>query len=199
MKLSPRLICLALAALMLGSAPALPVFAQANAAVQAPVDPAKVDIGVKIFREIHFLEILTMGAKQGLMENPEVAGLAAPERDKLFALLDEEMQKREATMARKLAAANVGPYTLAELNDILTVVKIKYVQEIIMQGADPTRPNPDPAMMTPAEQAVVAKIDQMPYVTKFLGDFAFGDISTDISEAVAAAVERYVATLPAQK
>jgi len=187
-----RNLCLAVTVLALGATPTLPALAQGAApAAAAPVDAAKVDIGIQIVRELKFIDILILGGQKGMRQNPEFASTPASDWARLDALFAEEMHKRGDTIIRKMAEANVGAYSTDDLNHVLALAKIKYVQDLVLQGADSSLVTPDFDGMTAAEKATFDTYSNDPAVTQFLSGFTFGSISGDISDAVIAALTRY--------
>ncbi|MGZ3306035.1 MAG: hypothetical protein ACXU8U_09265, partial [Asticcacaulis sp.] len=130
--------------------------------------------------------------RKGVMQDPDRAALPQADNDRLSALIAEEVWKRAATMRRKVAEGSVDPYTLDQLNDILTLSKIKFFQDLMLAGGDPSLASPGNDVITPAERDVLAKADSKPYINDFLNHMDFAALRPDGTAAVNAALQRYV-------
>jgi hypothetical protein len=146
--------------------------AAAESVVSAPI-PEKVAIGEQIITNLQMVPIMTLGAKKGLLAQPSIQAHTPADRDRLLALVDQEMQKSSGAIVHALAEGNVDRFTITQLNDILALSKIKFIQDTVLSGADPSLVTPDPSSMTPEEKALFIRSNNSPHVNDFLANFNF--------------------------
>ena len=193
-----RLSAILFAAVLGATAPAfaMPAFAMPAAAAEAAAtahDPAKVAVVAQILDNLHTVDIAIKGGERSLRSDPTIMKMAPADQDLIIKLFDDEMQKRHSAMITAMAEDNSDRFTIDQLNDILTFSRIKYAQDVCFYAADPTGPMPDPNSMTAQERADFSRIGDAPYTADFLDNFNFSSETAYVSEAVVAAVQRFVA------
>ncbi len=184
------LVLAACAALVLPVA--LPIAAHAATPAAASAhDPAKVAVVEQIMTNLKIVDVMKAGAEQGT--RAQEANLPEADMQQLISLLDDELDKRRSDLVHAIAADNCDRFTLDQLGNILTLSKIKYVQDMVMHGADPSTPLPDAASMTADEQKTVDTLGNEAYVGDFLQN-ANVDASTPIiAQATVTAFSRFQA------
>ncbi|MEI9906185.1 MAG: hypothetical protein WDN06_21465 [Asticcacaulis sp.] len=173
---------------------ALPAAAQVTIpSVIKPHDPAKVAIAIAILDNLQTETIAAAAGRRNLLADPTIAAMPPADQTLIGQLFIEEMDKRHAGMIAALAADNVDRFSLDQLNDILTFSRIKYVQDLALAAADPSLATPDPAGMTAKDVKDFATLGNASYTADFLGNFNFNAEAGFVSDAVGAAVTRFVA------
>lgn len=168
--------------------------AQPAPAAETAPDPAKVNLTIQIYSNLKIVEILTSATVHALAKEPETASLTPAQKEKLLQLFQEAMMAKRDVFLYKLAAAHCGPYTTEQLTTLVNLSKIKYIQDMLAQGAGELDTAPDPATLTPAETAFLTSLDNQPYVTAFLQDSAnFDAIEPDLNAMYEDVATRFAA------
>ena len=89
-----------------------------------------------------------------------------------------------------MSEANAGAYTSAQLDELLALSKIKYVQDLVLAGGDASLATPDENSMTATERALFTRLMMEPWVTDFFTKFDYSTASPDVGAAAEAAVKR---------
>ncbi len=188
----------ALAALAMPAA--MPLAAHAATPAAAPAhDPAKVAVAKQILANFGIVDSLTLGGKSGLGQDDTIKALPKPDQDMVMSLFSDEMMKRKATIIDAVAPDNVDRFTLDQLNAILNLSKIKYVHDLVLSGADPSLPEPDPTTMTQAEAATFKAADSQPFVSDFMRNMDVNASVPFVHDAAENAMKRFkAAKTPAQ-
>jgi len=177
-----------------GTAAADTVAAQAAPVTPATEhDPEKIAVGTEIMANLQLVEIAVAGARIALAEDKDVQQLPAAKRQRLSALIEEEIRARRDIIDREMAAANVDRFTVDQLNVILSLSRIKFVQAVLLHGAGLV-PEPDPASVTPAEQALIEANGDQPYVLDFFKNLDMDPLGAQVGIAIHNAFVRYAAT-----
>lgn len=154
-------------------------------------DPAKVAVTVQIIDNLKMFEVITQGGRQGINDIGEVKAMSPKDRAELLSLFEDELNQRKPVILEMLAGANCDRFTLAQLNDILVLSKIDYVQQLVLKGADPSRPQPNPASMSQTEAATFIRLGNQPYVEDFMTNFVLDPIQPEIISSLQAATIRF--------
>lgn len=173
---------------------AAPLAAQAQVTIPQvikPHDAAKVAVAVQILDNLKTGQIAAIAGRRNLLSDPLVQALPAADQTLLGDLFVEEMNARKDAMLAAMAGDNVDRFTLDQLNKILVFSRIKYVQDTMLNLADPSLATPDPNGMTRQEANDYLTIGNADYANDFLGNFNFASETAFVSEAVAAAAQRY--------
>lgn len=190
----------AIAALCLGAAAltGAPVLAQTAATAAAP-DPAKVAVVEQIYGNLRIIEVMGSGASQSIMKDDDYKDYTPAQRTKLAQLFIDGLEAAKPSLLHKLALAHADKYSMDQLNSLLALSKIKYVQQLLAKGADDSLPEPDPATMTTSEKAVYDTLDTQQFTEDFLTDSAdFSSISDDVSNVAVAAFQQLSDWMKAQ-
>jgi hypothetical protein len=184
--------------------PAAPAVADGTAAADtvaaqsAPVtpaaehDPEKVAVGTEIMANLQFVEIAVAGARIAITEDKDFQQLPQANRQRLAALIEEEIRARKDIINREMAGANVDRFTVDQLRVILSLSRIKFIQAVVLHGAGLV-PEPDPATMTPAEQALIEANGDQPYVLDFFKNIDMDPLGEQVGIAIHNAFTRYMA------
>ncbi len=153
-------------------------------------DPAKLRVTQGIVTNLKLYELMVRVGQKTLAETPETASYTPDRKAALAQAFNDAMAKRRAGMIQKLAAGTRGDFSLEQLNNLTTLSKIKYVQDLIAQGADPSLVA-DAGTMTVAEQNLIQTLGNEAYVSTFFTqglnfDVIKGDITDATLEAFAA-------------
>ena len=187
-----RLFRISLLALALATAPvALAVLAPGAACAQAT--PAKIATGVQIVTNLHLYDLLLYGGRIGVMKNEALANLPQADKDRILVLFGEEMSTRRSDTIRLMAEANVAPYSVQQLNDLLDLSKIKYVQDLVLAGGDASLATPNENSMTAAERALFTRLMAESWVIDFFTKFDYSTAAPNVAAAAQAAMTRYEA------
>lgn len=152
----------------LNTAPAASASKDAAAAVGGYGDTAaRQAVLQQIFEALPLEEIFELGAQQGIMQVDAVKSLPPAAQEHLVALTREEISVRNGALMHDLAVSNGQDLTMDQLQEILLVARVPLVQQAILAGAtgvNPTNITPP----TAAEQVVLTRAQQEPYVMAFM-------------------------------
>lgn len=179
----------ALSVAWLCAAPVMPAQA-AETAVAVVTDPARLAIENEIITNMHMVDVFIFGAKRGLLEDKDVAAWPQSKKDRLIGLLDAAVVKHRATLTRDFAAANLDSLTMDQVNNLLTLSKIKYFQQVIQAVADPSI-HPDASSMTAEERAFVDKIANADYADNFLSNMDPGKATDELKALLQEALQGF--------
>lgn len=189
-----RTVTACLLALALGVSTAMTGVATAQAVPAAAEAPAaKVARTRQIITQLKLYDLLMFGARKGLLSRPEFAEKPKSDHDRLVALLTEEMEARRAVAIDAMAAANADRFSVEQLDQLVQVSKIKYLQDMVLAGGDPSLATPNEAGMTEAERALFYEVMSQPWVGDFFTTFNYNAASPFITSAGEAAMARYYA------
>jgi hypothetical protein len=177
------------AGLALTAAPALmPAAAQAQTVIAS--DPARLRAVEGIMTNLKLYEVMVHMGQKTLVESPDAANYTPAQKAQLAQYFADAMAKRRTVLIHKLAVGTRGDYSMDQLNNLLALSKVKYVQDLVAQGADPSQ-FADASSMTVADQNLVQAVGNQPYV----GDFFTKAIDYDVikDDIVAATLETYKA------
>lgn len=177
-----------------------PVATGSNAAAGAiSTDPAKIALGVQIFDNMGYVELVKVGGRRGIMTNPNLASMPEADRALLANLFVEELEKRRGEILNTLAVTHVDPYSIEQLNQLLAVSKVKIVREAMLYGADPSYfPKPDPNSLTPADSAVLDAAMKTTFVAAFIQNVDIRVCAPSLSAAAQASFARFQAAKAAK-
>jgi len=152
----------------LNTAPAASVSKDAAAAVGGYGDAAAREaVLTQIYRALGISEVFQLGAERGITQVDAVKSLPPAAQQRLVALTREEISVRDGVLIHDLAISNGQDLTIDQLQEILLVARVPLVQQAIMAGATGVTPtNITPP--TAAEQAVLNRVEQEPFVMAFL-------------------------------
>lgn len=180
------------AGLVLTTAPA------ALAADPAPLaiasDPAKLRAAEGIMTNLKLYDLMVSAGQKALAENPDAASYTPAQKTQLAQAFADAMAKRRTSIVHKLAAGCRGDYTTDQLNNLTALSKVKYVQDLIFQGADPSHVA-DAGSMTVAEQTLLQKIGNETYVNAFFAQAL--DLTVVKDDVTDARQEAFAAVKPA--
>ena len=164
--------------------------AAATTAVPAP-DPAKVAVVEQIYGNLRIIEVMGSGATQSILKDDDYKEYTPAQRTKLAQFFMDGLEAAKPSLLHKLALAHSSKYTMDQLNTLLSLSKITYVQQLLAKGADASLPDPDPSIMTPAEKSVFDLLDTEQYTEDFLTESAdFSSINDDVSAVAVAAFQK---------
>ncbi len=163
---------LAFATLGLACVVAPQVAAAQTPAISPAPDPAKVNLTIQIYSNLKIIEVLTSATVHAMANEPDANSLTPLQKEKLLQMFKEAMLAKRSVFLYKLAAAHCGPYTTEQLTNLVSLSKIKYIQDMLAEGAGELDKAPDPSTMTPAEIALLSSLNDQAYVTTFLQDSA---------------------------
>lgn len=175
----------------LATAPAmLPAAAQAQTSAQTVIvsDPARLQVTESIMTNLKLYEIMVHVGQKTLLESNDVASYSAAQKTQLTQAFADAMAKRRGSVIRKLAAGVRGDFSMEQLNNLNALSRIKYVQDLIAQGADPTLVA-DAGSMSTADQTFIQSIGNAPYVTDFFTKAIDYNVIKD--DVIAATVDAY--------
>ncbi len=157
------------------------------------VDPAKVDIAEHIIINLRFYDILAYGGEIGLLESPATASYSPEQKEKLRACFEASIQSARLTIIRKLAVASAGGYSVDQLNVILNLSKIRYMQDSILEGANPAWVA-DERTVTPEDLAMMNAHGDDAYTTSFLKSVSYDTVDADLGNALTGAYQAFVSS-----
>jgi hypothetical protein len=164
-----------------------------NAAAGAvSTDQAKIALGAQVLGNLHIYDIFMIGFKKGFLEDPQMASWPPADRDLLLSLLTEEMGKRKDDMLRAMAATSVDAYSTDQLNQLVALSKIKFVQDLFLYAADQSGTPPDANSMTADEQTLFNSLMSQQWVAQFF-KFDTSAIEPIAEQAYVAATTRFAA------
>ncbi len=190
-------LALRLVMILAGAAIAMPVMAQAPSA--APAEAARMAIALQIVQNLRLYNILAFVAKAELTKDDGFMSLPQGDRDRVYALVNAEMNLRRTAIESKLATASAGAYTAGQLKDVLTIARLKFMQDRLMSGVNPNLPRPEETDMNSADKATYDAYSRKPHVVDFFEKLQLGPASEDMSAAVSAAYQRYSAEAAKEK
>ena len=161
-------VCLA------GSVAGLPAMAQNAAAPAVAPDPAKVATTEQIYANLHILDILGTAMVHSFVTNDSYNVFTPDQRVKAGPVFLANLTIVKPYLLHKMAVAHAGHYTTDQLNRLLDLSKIKYVQDLLAKAVDDSLPTPSKSTMTPAEAALYKALDNEQFTEDFLteaGDF----------------------------
>ncbi|HVZ30154.1 MAG TPA: hypothetical protein VG839_07145, partial [Asticcacaulis sp.] len=152
------------AGLALAAVPALlPVAADAQVLADSP---AKVQAVETILGNLKVYDVLVHVGQKSLLESPDAANYTPAQKAQLSQLFASAMAKRRTVLVHKLAMSCRSDYTLDQLNNLTQLSKIKYIQDLVAQGGDPSL-IADAGSLTVADQDVVQTVGNAPYASDF--------------------------------
>lgn len=188
-----RLIRMSLLAAVLAVTPlSAAIMAPQVAQAQTTPSPATVAKGMQIVANLHLYDLLVYGGRVGILKADEIAKLPQADQDRIAAMFVEEMTARRDDTIRKMAEANFGSFTPAQLDDLLALSKIKYVQDLVLAGGDSSLATPDETSMNATERALFTRLMNETWVTDFFTKFNYDTASANVAEAAQAAMQRYL-------
>lgn len=175
--------------------PAGPAVANGTNAAAGPMstDEAKIALGIEIVGNMRFYDLAIIGGKKGINQTPELASWSQADRDLLCAYFAEEMEKYRTVTIRTLAAGAVDPYSMDQLNQLVALSRVKFIQDMVMYSADPTRPMPNAASMTPAEKTLVDGLMEKQWVADFMRSVDPALTSPALQQSIRGAFQRFAA------
>jgi hypothetical protein len=191
-------IRLLLAAIWLGLAPLSAVLP--NPAVAA----ATAEVGTvatieQIYSNLGVVDVMKLSMQQSLINAPSMSNFTSAQKAKLVEITGTVMDEQRPALLHKLAVANKGDLTPPQLQVILKISKIKYIQDAIAHGADPSRVA-DPKTMTAEESTFLDSVEKEQYILDFLQRSAnFDSVKPDMEAISTTVVERFVAWLSTPK
>lgn len=177
------------AGLSMTAAPALiPAAAQAQTVIAS--DPARLQKVEGIMTNLKLYEVMVHMGQKTLVESPGSASYTSAQKAQLAQYFSDAMAKRRTVLIHKLAVGTRGDFSADQLDNLVALSKVKYVQDLVAQGADPSQVA-DASSMTVADQNLVQTVGNAPYV----GDFFTKAINYDVikDDVVAATLEAYKA------
>ncbi|MDV6331783.1 hypothetical protein [Asticcacaulis sp. 201] len=191
-------IRLLLAAIWLGLAPlsaALP-----NPAVAAPTAEARSIATIEeIYSNLGVVDVMKLSMQQALINAPSMSNFTSAQKAKLVEITGTVIDEQRPALLHKLAIANRGDLTPPQLQVILKISKIRYIQDAIAHGADPSRVA-DPKTMTAEESAFLDSVEKEQYILDFLQRSAnFDTVKPDMEAISTTIIERFVTWLSTQK
>lgn len=197
------LISLTAGAPVMAQSPADPAQAQGALTPDSPVtipqvDPARLQISLQIVENLKLMDLITHGARMAISSEPALQSLTESQKSQMSTLMIEELEKSRPDLTRLMAASAVGTLTVDQLNDILVLSKIKFMQQSVLAGADPSV-TPDPTTMTPEEKANMDRLGSQPYVTQYFANIDYTSLMSLARQAGMRAGMRFRALQAAPK
>lgn len=172
----------------------------APVAVHAGTDPAaatapaaaKVAIVEQIYTNLGVLDILSQTIVKSATTGDDAENLSDAERAKIGSLIEDGLAAHKAGLVHKLALANADSCTVDQLNVILKMSKIRYLHDLIAEGAE-VGPPADAGSMTADEATFFNAHSNDVYIGTFLekvGNIA--PIQPDIDTIIGDAARQFV-------
>lgn len=171
-----------------------------NSAVAATTAEAgAIETIEQIYSNLGVVDVMKLSMQQALINAPSMSNFTSAQKLKLAEITGIVIGEQRPTLLHKLAVANTGDLTAAQLQVILKISKIKYIQDAIAQGADPSRVA-DPKTMTAEESAFLDSVEKEQYILDFLEHSAnFDAVKPDMEAISTTIIERFVTWLSTQK
>ena len=168
----------------LNTAPAASASQDAAVAVGGYGDTAaRQAVLTQIFTALPLEQIFELGAERGIAQVDAVKSLPPAAQQRLVALTREEISVRGGVLMHDLAVSNGQDLSLDQLQEILLVARVPLIQQAILAGAtgvNPTNITPP----TAAEQVVLNRARQEPYVMEFMKTINLDLTSVDLQASL---------------
>ncbi|ESQ77153.1 hypothetical protein [Asticcacaulis sp. AC402] len=166
----------------------IPTAAAHTAQPVAATDLAK---GRQIITNLKMFDLLMFGGRKGLIGTPEIAALPKTDQAGLIALFNAEMELRRAGVIDALVAANFERLSATQLDQLVQLSNIKYTQDLVLAGGDPSLATPNAAGMTAAERDLFYGLIGQIWVSKFFTTFDYSSAAPFFTSAGESALASY--------
>ncbi|EGF92542.1 hypothetical protein ABI_09790 [Asticcacaulis biprosthecium C19] len=182
-----RIVTACLLAVSLCATPLSQAFAQTAATEVSDVSLSRARETIGNF---HFFEATLVNLRASLDTHTVYSSWPKTDRDELYKLAVEALEAQRPAIVDAIAEAQVRRFTEGEWNQIAEYSRITYVQDLVLAGADPSRPRPDPSSMSRTDSAVFGRLAAQPFVVKFFTEFDPAGNTMLVEEALKAATTR---------
>jgi hypothetical protein len=153
-------------------------------------DPARLQVTESIMTNLGLYEIMVHVGQKELLDSPAAANYTPTQKAQLAQYFAAAMAPRRTQLIHKLAASVRGDFSLDQLNSLQALSRVKYVQDLVAQGADPNMVA-DASSLTVADQNLVQSVGNQPFVSDFFTKAINYNVLKD--DVVAATLEAYKA------
>lgn len=183
-----RIVTACLLAFALGGAPLSQAFAG-----PVPVEVSEVSRirAREVITNFHFFDASLVNFRTSIDTLPSYSSFSQSERDRLYGLMLEEMVARRPAIIDAIATGQVNRFTEDEWDQLAQLSRIKYVQDLTLAGADPSRPRPSLASMSRTDNALYNRLAAQPFVLRFFREFDHTTDDAVVEEALRAAALRF--------
>lgn len=153
-------------------------------------DPARLQVTENIMTNLGLYNVMVHVGQKELLNSATAASYTPAQKAQLAKDFADAMAARRGQMIHKLAAGVRGDFSLEQLNNLQALSRVKYVQDLVAQGADPNMPA-DASSMSVADQNLVQSVGNQPYVNDFFTKAIDYNVLKD--DVVAATLDAYKA------
>ncbi|ESQ92978.1 hypothetical protein ABAC460_01635 [Asticcacaulis sp. AC460] len=159
----------------------------------AEVSEASLTLSREVLENLRYFDLMLIGMRNGFEGNDDYRGLSETEQKRFFALAVEEMEIRRVAIIDVMAKGNINRLTAEEWEQAAQFSRIKYVQDLVLAGVNPSGPRPDPATMTPSESALFSRLVPQPFIARLFSKEQIEPAESLVLEAGNAALARFQA------
>ncbi|ESQ92979.1 hypothetical protein ABAC460_01640 [Asticcacaulis sp. AC460] len=161
------------------------------AAAQA-TDPVKLDLTARVLGNLKIVDVMARAGAQTLLADETIKSFTPTEQNRLVQFYTDGLHAEESALNRKLAASCADDFTADELKVLLRLSQIKYIQQLVAQGGDPSI-NADPSTMSADDKAVYDQYSNSDLVTRLADNLDFDAIKPDLEAITLQAVTDFLA------
>ncbi|EGF92541.1 hypothetical protein ABI_09780 [Asticcacaulis biprosthecium C19] len=177
-------IALAVSSVTMAASPAV--------AIAQQVDAAKLDITARIIGNLKVVNVMARAGTQTLLADETIKSFTPVEQTRLVKFYTDGLYAQETALNRKLAASCADKFTMDELKVLLRLTQIRYVQQLVAQGGDPSL-TADPSTMTADDRAIYDQYANSDLVPRLAQHLDFGVITPDLEAITLQAITDFIA------
>lgn len=161
------------------------------AAAQA-TDPVKLDLTARVLGNLKIVDVMARAGAQTLLADETIKTFTPTEQNRLVQFYTDGLHAQEGALNRKLAASCADQFTVDELKVLVRLSQIKYIQQLVAQGGDPSLVA-DPSTMSADDKAVYDQYSNSDLVPRLASNLNFDIIKPDLEAITIQAITDFLA------